>query len=159
MIQTLKEEEQKDEISYKLYLSLKKSGNNYSFFVKEKTVWDHIQEIVIVNDLEREVDNVPNNTQNATVINNDEKRTKVNQNPVDNASNNTENLTPPNKTKILLIQMTIMLSVFAALSITTTIILEYLKFELEVVMSFFALAILLIVIAFFLFIIQEFMTY
>ena len=54
LLQTLREENLKDEISHRLYFSLKKSGKNYPFFVKEKTVPEYIQEIVNVNDIDRE---------------------------------------------------------------------------------------------------------
>ncbi|MCL2936374.1 MAG: hypothetical protein MGU50_07185 [Trichodesmium sp. MAG_R02] len=57
----------------------------------------------------------------------------------------------------MLSQFSIMLAVFALLCIIATIILGLLQLPMEVVMSTMAVAILLIVIAFFMFILQELM--
>ena len=87
-------------------------------------------------------------------------------NPVDNVHRNTQHQITQNNSgnggqinncKKVLSQFSIMLAVFALLCIIATIILGLLQLPMEVVMSTMAVAILLIVIAFFMFILQELM--
>lgn len=147
MLEILREEELKDEISHKLYFSLKKSGNNYPFFVKEKTVWEHIQKIVHVKDIERETVRrslqlpLRRNTQ------------QINKTPVNNVSSNTQNQTPQNNSgnkgktnnaKRLLYQSSKILAIYSLLCVIATIILGFLQFEIGVVMSPMTVAILLL---------------
>ncbi|MCL2936376.1 MAG: hypothetical protein MGU50_07195 [Trichodesmium sp. MAG_R02] len=139
LLETLREEKLKDEISHKLYFNLKKSGNNYPFFVKEKTVWQHIQEIINVKDIEREI---------------------VRQSPQLPPSRNRQQINKTSAKKVLYL-LSIILAVFALLCIIATIILGLLfilgllQFRLEIAIILI-LGILLILIAFFVFIIQEF---
>jgi len=141
LLQTLREENLKDEISHRLYFSLNKSGKNYPFFVKEKTVWEYIQEIVNVNDIDREVAR----RSPQTTLNKNQSQT-----------NNYRNRRQANNAKRLLMQITIILTVFCVLSLIATIILSFASFGVRIVAFFFTLAVLLIVIAYFMFIIQEF---
>ncbi|NET43462.1 hypothetical protein [Okeania sp. SIO2B3] len=160
LLQILREEKLKDEISHRLYFSLKKSGKNYPFFVKEKTVPEYIQEIVNVNDIDRET--VKRSLQQTPSIN----RQQININSFENVPNNTQNKTPPNNygnrikinnTKILLKQIAIILIVFSELSLIAIIILGLFKSEVATILFFFLLTIMLFAIAFFLFIIEKFM--
>ncbi len=85
------------------------------------------------------VDKVPNNTQHQITQNNSGNGGKI------------------NNFKKVLSQLSIILAVLALLCIIATIILGLLQLPMEVVMSTMAVAILLIEIAFFMFILQELM--
>ncbi|NET43461.1 hypothetical protein [Okeania sp. SIO2B3] len=112
------------------------------------------------------VGNVPHNTQNQTPPSNSGNYQQINRTPVDNLPHNTQNQTPPNNSgnrrqtnnaKRLLKQISTILAVFSLLGVIATMILGFLQFAIEVVISPLVLALLLILIAFLMFIVQEYM--
>ncbi|NEQ39740.1 MAG: hypothetical protein F6K40_27225 [Okeania sp. SIO3I5] len=158
--QALIEQKLKGKVSHGLYSKLEKSAANYqlfSYLVKEITFWENFCQILsfIRGKIWRRSRQLPPS----------KNLQQINRTPVDNVPKNAQNKTPPNhygnrrkanNAKRFLNQTSITLFVCSLLSIIATIILGLRQSGDQIVLLLFALAILLIVIAFFLFLIQEF---
>jgi hypothetical protein len=160
-IRALIEQKFKGKVSHGLYSKLEESCKNYPLFSdleKEKTIWENLCSILNNIPPRKERQQRPRRLSRMN-------SQQTNRNPVDKVPNNTQNQTPPNNSgnrgqrnnpKRLLTKIVIIFAVCSALSAMATIILTLLKFRLEIVMTTFNLALLLTAIAFFVFIIQEF---
>ena len=161
-IRALIEQKFKGKVSHGLYSKLEESCKNYPLFSdleKEKTIWENLCSILNNIPPRKERQQRPRRLSSMN-------SQQTNRNPVDNVHRNTQHQITQNNSgnggkinnlKKVLSQFSIILAVFALLCIIATIILVLLQLPMEVVMSTMAVAIQLIVIAFFMFILQELM--